>query len=309
MKKISIIAPAYNEQEVLPLFHSEISKIMNGQTDYCWDIIYINDGSSDHTLNILLDIQKEHKNVVVIDLSRNFGKEIAMSAGLDYTTGDAVVIIDTDLQDPPILILSFIKKWEKGADVVYAKRKERYGETWLKKTTADLFYRMMAKLTRINIPRNTGDFRLMSNEVVSAMNQLREHHRFMKGLFSWVGFYQVSIEYNRDPRLAGRTKFNYWKLWNFALEGITSFTSFPLRLSTYIGTSIATIAFIYGLYLFIRTIIWGDPVKGYPSLMVTILTLGGLNLIFLGLIGEYLGRMFNEVKNRPLYIVKKIYKE
>lgn len=309
MKRISIIAPAYNEEETLPQFHKEISRVMNGQSNYCWDIIYINDGSSDHTLKILLGIKREHTNVVVIDFSRNFGKEIAMSAGLDYaTTGDAVVVIDTDLQDPPSLIPNFIKEWEKGADVVYAKRKKRHGETWLKKTTAELFYRMMSKLTRIEIPRNTGDFRLMSKEVVSALNQLREHHRFMKGLFSWVGFDQVGIEYERDPRLAGKTKFNYWKLWNFAIEGVTSFTSLPLRLATYIGTSVALIAFIYGLYLFIRTIFWGDPVKGYPSLMVTILTLGGINLIFLGLIGEYLGRMFNETKNRPLYITKQIYK-
>ncbi len=241
--------------------------------------------------------------VAIIDLSRNFGKEIALTAGLDHARGDAVIVIDADLQDPPELIPELVAKWQEGYDVVYARRTARDGETLLKKTTAKLFYRFIQGINRVKIPADTGDFRLLSRRAVDALKQLRETHRFMKGLFAWIGFPQVAVNYRRDPRFAGKTKWNYWQLWNFALEGITSFTITPLKIATYVGLFTACGSFAYALFVIYKTLAYGDPVQGYPSMMVVVLFLGGVQLMTLGVIGEYLGRMFNETKRRPLYFI------
>jgi len=302
-KLLSIIVPAFNEAHVLPEFHRRLSCVLD-LLPINSEMIYVNDGSTDKTLKTIQDLRETDPRVAVIDLSRNFGKEIAMSAGLDYAKGDAVVIIDADLQDPPELISGFIKHWEEGFDVVYAQRTARKGETLLKKATAYLFYRVIGKVSRVTIPEDAGDFRLLSRRAVEALRSLREQHRFMKGLYAWIGYPQKAILYQREPRFAGKTKWNYWKLWNFALEGVTSFTIAPLKISTYLGLIIAFGAFIYAFYIVIKTLAFGDPVKGYPSLMVVILFLGGIQLITLGVIGEYLGRMFDETKQRPLYVLK-----
>ncbi len=300
---ISIVVPVFNEEEVLPEFHRRLLSVIDS-LPLDSEIIYIDDGSSDRTAGVLHDLKATDSRIAIIDLSRNFGKEIAMSAGLDFAHGDAVVVIDADLQDPPELIVDFIKHWDEGFDVIYAKRIIRDGETILKKITSHLFYRIIQKVSRVHIPEDTGDFRLLSRRAVDSLKRLREHHRFMKGLFAWIGYPQKAVSYRRDPRFAGKTKWNYWKLWNFALEGITSFTIAPLKISTYLGLVTAFGAFLYALYVIAKTLIFGDPVKGYPSLIVIILFLGGIQLITIGVIGEYLGRMFNETKQRPLYFLK-----
>jgi glycosyltransferase involved in cell wall biosynthesis len=301
-QRLSVVVPCYNEQEVLPEFHRRLAAVM-AQLAMPWEVVYVNDGSSDGTLRIMRELQAAQPEVAIVDLSRNFGKEIAMTAGLDACGGDAVVIIDADLQDPPEVIPQLVAEWRAGFDMVYARRESRLGETAFKKATARWFYRVIGKLSRVKIPADTGDFRLMSRRAVDALLQLREHHRFMKGLFAWVGFPQKAVMYRRDPRFAGDTKWNYWKLWNFAVEGITSFSTVPLRLATYCGIGIAVIAFIYAGWITYKTLAFGDPVKGYPSLMVVLLFLGGGQLIGIGVLGEYLGRMFNETKNRPLYFL------
>ena len=266
--------------------------------------MYVNDGSTDGSLAWLERLCAEDPNAALVDLSRNFGKEIAMAAGLDHVRGDAVVVIDADLQDPPELIPKLLEQWRGGYDNVYARRRQRDGETWLKKTSASWFYQVIGRLSRVRIPQDTGDFRLLSRRAVEALRQLREQHRFMKGLFAWIGYPSIAVEYDRDPRLAGETKFNYWKLWNFAIEGITSFTIAPLKLATYFGMVVALVAFVAIVVLVAKTLLFGDTVKGYPSLMSVILFLGGIQLIALGSLGEYIGRMFNETKGRPLYFTK-----
>lgn len=302
---ISVVVPAYNEEAVLTAFHERMTALFDALPGYRCEMIFVNDGSTDRTQSIIDDLHARDDRVACVNLSRNFGKEIAMTAGLDHAKGDAVVVIDADLQDPPELIHDFIREWKNGFDVVYAKRTHRDGESWLKKITASAFYRLMERQSgKVKIPRDTGDFRLMSRRSVDALLQLREHHRFMKGLFAWVGYPSKAIEYRRDPRLAGETKFNYWKLWNFALEGITSFTIGPLKMATYIGLATSTFAFLYGLWIIAKTIVLGHDVPGYPSLMVTILFLGGVQLFFIGVLGEYLGRIFGETKQRPLYLVQ-----
>ncbi len=299
---ISVVVPAYNEEEVLAEFHETLVKAMS-EVPVCLEIVYINDGSTDNTLDIINGIRTKDKRVTLIDLSRNFGKEIALSAGLHKAAGDAVVVIDADLQDPPELIPELIKEWENGYDVVYAKRTFRGGESFLKKTTAHFFYRMMQRVGKFTIPEDTGDFRILSRRAVNALNAFKEHHRFMKGLFAWIGFRQKAVHYQRDARRAGETKWNYWHLWNFALDGITSFTIAPLRISTYIGLVTALGAFGYGIYMVIETLLHGNEVAGYPSLIVIVLILGGIQLMAIGVLGEYLGRIFNETKQRPLYFV------
>lgn len=306
MKKlISVIVPAFNEEDVLELFHTRMGEVFDRLPQYRCEMIFVNDGSSDRTQEIIDRLAQTDERVSTLSLSRNFGKEAAMTAGLDIAEGDAVAIFDVDLQDPPELLLQFAEKWESGYDVVYAKRAERDGETWLKKATATAFYRVMKRLSRVAIPPDTGDCRLMSRRVVQSLKQLREHHRFMKGLFAWVGFPSVAIEYRRDPRAAGTTKFNYWKLWNFALEGITSFTIAPLKIAMYVGMLVAFCAFALGVWIILKTLIWGEAVQGYPTLITTILFLGGIQLFFIGILGEYIGRIFGETKNRPLYLIDK----
>lgn len=266
-------------------------------------ILFVDDGSTDNTVALLHDFATQHAQIGYLSFARNFGKEAAMTAGLDHADADAVVVIDADLQDPPELIAEFWKKFEEGFDVVYGQRATRAGESWLKRTTASAFYRVMNRMSKTPVPRDTGDFRLMSRRAVDALKKLRERHRFMKGLFAWVGFNQVGLPYHRDPRAAGTTKFNYWKLWNFALEGITSFSTVPLRMATYVGLFTALLAFGYGGVIIFKTLTYGETVRGYPSLMTVMLFLGGIQLMALGMIGEYLGRMFEETKQRPLYLI------
>ena len=297
---LSIVVPAYNEEEVLPEFHKRLTSVLEEVEGSC-EILYVNDGSSDRTLEVLNDFKDPR--VWIIDLSRNFGKEIALSAGLDHARGEAVVVIDADLQDPPELIPKFIAKWQEGYDVVYARRTARDGETFIKKATAKLFYRFIQGVSRVKIPEDTGDYRLLSRRAVEALKQLRETHRFMKGLFAWIGYPQIAVNYRRDPRFAGSTKWNYWHLWNFAIEGITSFTINPLKIASYLGLMTSIGAFTYALFVIYKTLAFGEPVRGYPTLMVVVLFLGGVQLMSLGVIGEYLGRMFNETKHRPLYFV------
>jgi glycosyltransferase involved in cell wall biosynthesis len=300
---LSVVVPAYNEQEVLPEFHRRLSAVLKALQMPC-EVVYVNDGSRDATLDVMTLLSQQDAQVTVVNLSRNFGKEIAMTAGLDHAVGEAVVVIDADLQDPPEMIPQMVAEWQAGYDVVYAQRTHRDGESWVKKATAKLFYRVIGRMTNIDIPPDTGDFRLMSRRVVDALLKLRERHRFMKGLFAWVGFSQKALPYRRDARGAGVTKFNYWKLWNFAIEGITSFSSAPLKFSTYLGTVIAALAFLYGSFIIARTLLLGNPVPGYPSLIVIVLFLGGVQLTAIGVLGEYIGRMFDETKHRPLYLVQ-----
>ena len=304
--KLSIVIPFYNEEVNIEQLFKILEKVINS-LDVQYEIICVDDGSKDKTLECL--IQNHHRNpaIKIVSLSRNFGKEIGLTAGLDYTTGDAVIPIDADLQDPPELIEQLIAKWREGYDVVYATRRSRWGDSWLKRFTANNFYFVIEKSSKIPIPRNTGDFRLMDRRVVEAIKQLPERTRFMKGLFSWVGYKQTTIFYDRSPRYKGITKWNYWSLWNFALDGITSFSSLPLRVWTYLGCSLSLLAFLYAIFLIIRTLIFGIDVPGYASLMVTILFMGGIQLINLGIIGEYIGRIYEEVKARPLYLVRESY--
>lgn len=301
-KTLSVIIPVYNEKEVINQFHQRLSVVLD-RLDMQTEILYVNDGSSDTTIHVVRELAKIDPRISFIDLSRNFGKEAAMTAGLDHAIGDAVVVIDVDLQDPPELIPELLKPLNEGYDVIYAQRVSRQGETFLKKATATGFYRLMQLFGRTTIPQDTGDFRVLSRRAVNALKQIREHHRFMKGLFTWIGYPQKAVSYERHSRSAGTTKWNYWKLWNFALEGITSYTAAPLKLATYFGFTIAGCAFLYALFIILKTIWFHDPVKGYPSLVVIILFLGGIQLIFIGFIGEYLGRTYDESKRRPLYFI------
>ena len=309
MKKISILIPAYNEQEVLEHLYQRIGKLANDNKSYDFEFMFVNDGSRDKTLDIIKSYAKSDSRVAYVDLSRNFGKEIAMIAGLDHVTGDATVIIDADLQDPPELIPKMIKFWEEGYDDVYAKRNSRDGESWLKKISSSWFYKILQKTTHIPIQIDTGDFRLLDKKCVTALTEIRESQRYTKGMFSWIGFKKKEITYDRDPRAAGETKWNYPKLINFAIDGITSFTTAPLRISSVLGFIVSFVAFIFILVLIVKTIIFSDPVAGYPSLMAVILFLGGLQLLSLGIIGEYIGRIFNETKQRPLYFVEEYHNE
>lgn len=305
MPSVSVVAPAYNEQEVLGEFHRRVTEVMIGLgCDY--EIVLINDGSRDSTLELMHLMRERDPHVTIVDLSRNFGKEIALSAGLDHTKGEVVVVLDSDLQDPPELIPQMLDIWREGYDVVYGMRTVRDGETWFKKMTAKYFYRLIKRVSRVDIPKDTGDFRLMSRRAVEALGGLREEHRFMKGLFAWIGFPSKPLPYRRDPRAAGETKWNYWNLWNFAIEGITSFTVAPLKVSTYAGLAVAAFALLYAAIVIWKALFFADPVRGYPSLMAVILFLGGVQLISVGLLGEYVGRIFNEVKRRPLYLVNRL---
>ena len=300
---LSVVVPVYDEESVLPEFHRRLSAVLDRLDGNC-EVVYANDGSRDDTSALLEQLHQDDERVAVVNLTRNFGKEIALTAGLDHASGEAVVIIDADLQDPPELIPKMMRRWRDGFDVVYATRKSRTGETLFKKFTARQFYRTIKRISKIEIPSNTGDFRLLSRRAVDDLRQLREHHRFMKGLFSWIGYPQTSVLYDRDPRFAGQSKFNYWKLWNFAIEGLTSFTTGPLKIASYLGLTSAAAALLYAIWIVYKTLRFGDPVVGYPSLMVAILFLGGIQLATLGIIGEYLGRVFNETKRRPLYLVE-----
>jgi polyisoprenyl-phosphate glycosyltransferase len=306
MEKLTVVVPAFNESEGLRAFHARLAAVLDA-LDLRSEVLYVDDGSSDDTYSVMCDLRSNDARVATLRLSRNFGKELALTAGLDHADADAVVIIDADLQDPPELIPQFIAKWREGFDVVYGTRATRAGETGLKKLTASLFYRVMGRLSQTQIPHDTGDFRLLSRRALNALKSMRERQRFMKGLFTWVGYRQTAVIYHRDPRYAGVSKYNYWRLWNFALEGITSFSGAPLKVATYVGVGTALLAFAYGIWVIGKAILYGDPVKGYPSLMVVILFLGGVQLVALGMIGEYLGRLYVESKQRPLYLIDEHY--
>lgn len=301
-RSLTVVIAAYNEEAALPEMHRRLSAVLDG-VDADSKVLYVDDGSRDGTWAVLEALAAADERVRLVRLARNFGKELALTAGLDRVDTDAALVLDADGQDPPELIPAFVAKWREGFDVVYGTRTRRDGETWLKRLTAAGFYRVMQRLSDTPIPPDTGDFRLMSRPVLDALRQLRERQRFMKGLFTWVGFRQVSLPYERAPRLAGGSKFNYWRLWNLALEGITSFSTVPLRVATYVGLFTALAAFGWGMWIILRTLLWDDPVQGWPSLMTVVLFLGGLQLVALGIIGEYLGRLYIEAKQRPLYLV------
>lgn len=304
-EKISLLVPMYNEEEVIPSFFGEILPILNA-LPLAWEMICVNDGSRDRTLELLQKWNASDSRIKVINFSRNFGKESAMTAALDYATGDAVIPIDADLQDPPELIPKMVELWQQGFDVVNAVRSSRDSDTVMKRLTANGFYRIINSISNVEIARNTGDYRLLSRRACDVLRRMRESRRFMKGLFSWVGFNTTSVYYERRERVAGVTKWNYWKLLNFAIEGITSFSTVPLRIATYLGLIVAVTSMCYTLYLITDTLIFGNDVKGYPSLMSAILFFGGVQLIFVGILGEYVGRIYDEVKNRPIYVTESV---
>lgn len=305
---LSVVVPVFNEAEVIGDFHRRLVAVLDALAETS-EIVYVNDGSRDDSMRCLRAFAEADERVVLLDFSRNFGKEIALTAGLDHAGGDAVIVIDSDLQDPPELIPDMLQAWRGGADVVLMRRASREGESWFKKASASAFYRFIGSIGEMPIPADVGDFRLLSRRAVEALRRMPERTRFMKGLFAWVGFEQVTIDYQRDARFAGQTKWNYWRLWNLALEGITSFSSAPLKLASYVGLAAALYALVAGVYVFGKALLFGDPVAGYPSLMVTVLFLGGVQLIALGIIGEYLARMFVEVKGRPLYLLSGLYRK
>lgn len=301
--KLSLVVPVYNEEESINLFYSTV-KNAGFPENYEIEIIFINDGSTDETALIATSIANKDPDVVLIDLSRNFGKEAALFAGIEHATGEAVIPIDVDLQDPIEVIPELVDKWIAGADVVLAKRIDRRSDSYLKRRSAELFYKISNSVSETKIEENVGDFRLMSRQVVESIKQLPERKLFMKGILSWVGYKTEIVEYSRCERAAGSTKFNGWKLWNLALEGITSFSTVPLRIWTYIGLSIAFLSLSYALWMVADKLIWGNPVPGYPSLIAAVLFLGGVQLIGIGVIGEYIGRIYMETKARPRYIIR-----
>ena len=304
---ISIVCPLYNEAQGVGAFFSRLMPVLD-RVEEAYEVICVNDGSRDGTLAALLAMRALHPSVRVIDLSRNFGKEAALTAGIDAARGDAVIPIDVDLQDNPELITKLVQEWKRGFEVVLAKRVDRRTDSFAKRLTAFLFYRLHNSISSEPLlPENVGDFRLMDRKVVEAIKQLPERRRFMKGIFAWVGFRSTTVEYTRDSRFAGKSRFSGWKLWNFALEGITSFSTAPLRIWTYLGLAVASLAFVYAGFIIMRTVIHGIDVPGYASLLAVTLFLGGIQLIGLGVLGEYLGRVYSEAKQRPIYIVRDSY--
>lgn len=303
--RLTVVVAAFNEAEALPALHPRIAAVLDGLLGEGVEghVLYVDDGSRDRTWAVLDDIAAADPRVSLLRLSRNFGKEAALTAGLDQVLEGAAIILDADGQDPPELIPQFVAKWREGYDDIHGTRTARNGEGWFKRATAHGFYRVMQRLSKTPIPTDTGDFRLLSPRSLAALRELRERHRFMKGLFGWVGFRQVAIPYHREARVAGRSKFNAWRLWNFALEGVTSFSTAPLRVATYLGVLTAVLAFVYASWIVIKAMLWGDPVAGWPTMMTVILLLGGVQLMALGVIGEYLGRLYEESKQRPLYLV------
>lgn len=302
---LSVVCPAFNEADCLAALQASIDRTLSG-AGQPYELVFVNDGSADATLSVMRDLKARRSNITIVDLSRNYGKEVAMSAGLDHARGDAIVIIDADLQHPPETILEMIDGWRAGYDVVYGVRRDRGEDGWLRRKTAEAFYKTMSRLGRAPIPENAGDFRLLSRKSADAIKTMREHHRFMKGVFAWVGFPTRAVYYDVGPRAAGVSKFNFWKLWNFSIEGLTSHTLAPLKASTYLGLAVAMLALIYGAFVVGQTLLLGNPVPGYPTLVTLMLFLGGVQLIVLGVMGEYLGRVFNETKSRPLYFTNEV---
>lgn len=303
MKKITILVPAYNEEESLPLLYERVSKIMNDMKDYEFELLFVNDGSKDNTLNEIKKLREQDKRVSYVDFSRNFGKEIGMIAGLDYATGDCVIIMDADLQDPPELIPQMVELWEQGYDDVYAQRKSRKGETWLKKFTSKMYYKVLQSLTRVPIQKDTGDFRLLDRRCVNALKKMRETSRCSKSMFSWIGYNKKAILYDRDPRIAGKTKWNYMKLIDLAINGITAFTTSPLRISTFLSIPTFLALLIYFIYVIVKCCRLHIAIQAFQATILLILFFAGVQIVLIGIMGEYLGRIFNESKQRPLYLV------
>lgn len=306
-KKVSLIIPCYNEQEGIRNLYARINEVTNTLSQYDWELLFVNDGSHDNTLAIIRELHSQDEKVCYIDLSRNFGKENAMLAGFDYVTGDCTIIIDADLQDPPSLIPKMLSLWEEGYQDVYAKRKTRGKESWMRRKFSMAYYSLLQHASRIDILQNVGDFRLLDSKCVDAMRQMRERERYTKGMFCWIGYRKKEILFDRGDREQGTSSFTFLKLFELAIEGITSFTTAPLRMATIIGISISVLNLIYIFYYLIKTIIFGDPVRGFPTLVIIILFLGGVQLLSLGIIGEYLGRIFHETKNRPVYLVNEYF--
>lgn len=304
MKKISILIPTYNEEKSLPLLYPELKILMDEQKQYEWEILFVNDGSSDSSLNIIKALRAADDRINFISLSRNFGKETAMLAGFDYVTGDCMVIMDADLQDPPSLITQMLEYWEQGYDDVYAKRANRGKESWLRKRFSLLFYKILETTTRFEVLQNVGDFRLLDRCCINALKQIRESERYTKGMFCWIGYNKKEIVFNRGNRVAGQSNWNFKSLFNLAIEGITSFTTAPLRFASVIGFFIAFFSFIAAIFYFFKTVFFGDVARGFTTLIVVVLFLGGIQLICIGILGEYIGRIFNETKRRPPYLIR-----
>ena len=306
MRKVSLLIPFYNEQEVLPTLFERIRILIDENSKYKREILLVNDGSSDNSLCLVKQMRLRDERFRYIDLSRNFGKETAMLAGLDYVTGDCVVIMDADLQHPPEVIPDMVKLWEEGYDDIYGKRNSRGKEPWLRKKLSLLYYRLLQKTTKVQVLQNVGDFRLLDRICIDALCSMRESQRYTKGMFQWIGFKKKEFLFDQKDRVAGKTKWNYLKLVGLAIEGITSYTTSPLKIATVMGLIVSMSAFAYMIYIFIKALFIGDPVAGFPTIMVVMLFLGGVQLLSLGIIGEYVGRIFNETKNRPIYFVREI---
>lgn len=304
--RYSIVVPVLNEEEVLEDFYKRLILVMDRLNEN-YEVLFVNDGSTDRSLEVMKDIQAKDKKIRIIDFSRNFGHQIAVTAGTDYSKGDAIIVIDADLQDPPEVIPSFIKKWKEGFEVVYGVREVREGETIFKKITANIFYRTLRRMAKIDIPVDAGDFRLIDKKVVEVFKRIREQNRYVRGLVSWVGFKQIGVSYKREKRFAGKTKYSLTKMVKLAIDGVISFSSFPLKIATYLGFFTAGASFLYIIYALALRFLTDKSVPGWTSLMVAILFLGGIQLICLGILGEYIGRINEETKNRPLYIIKRIF--
>lgn len=304
MRKITILIPCYNEEESLPLLYSELKKLMDGEQDYEWEVLLVNDGSKDNTFFQMKELRKKDQRIAYVNLSRNFGKENAMLAGFDYATGDCMIIMDADLQHPPHIIPQMIRKWEDGFQDVYGKRISRGKESWIRKRLSLLFYAILKHSVRYDILPNVGDFRLLDRKCIDVLKQMRESERYTKGMYAFIGFKKTYVEFETQERAAGQSSWNFWGLLKLAIEGITSFTTAPLRFSTLLGAMVSVFAFVYLLFVMAKTFIWGETVQGYPTIITLILFLGGVQLLSLGIIGEYVGRIFNETKHRPVYIVE-----
>lgn len=304
MKKISVLIPCYNEEQSLPFLYNELISLFDSNPQYDWELLFVNDGSKDNTLDLLCKLRSEDERINYLDLSRNFGKENALLAGFDYVTGDSAIIMDADLQHPPQTILAMLEKWEEGYEDVYAKRLLRGKEHWLRKRMSLLYYKILNKSTRIDILPNVGDFRLLDRKCINALKQMREHNRYTKGMYCYIGFKKTFVEFETQMRIAGESKMDFKSLFNLAIDGILSYTTVPLRIATMVGCLTSLLAFCYMLVVFIKALCIGDPVQGYPSLMIVILFLGGLQLMALGIIGEYIGHIFTETKKRPAYFIR-----
>lgn len=302
MKKVTLLIPVYNEEDNLPTLYKRLTELIGRNKKYDWEILFVNDGSSDRTLEAVRELRQKDRRVNYVNLSRNFGKEIAMLAGFDYTTGDCCVIMDADLQDPPELVDQMLVYWEEGYDDIYAKRRSRGEESWMRRKLSLAFYKLPQKMSRIDILPNVGDFRLLDRRCILTLRKLREHERYTKGLFCWIGYRKKGIEFDRGDRVAGQSSWSFLKLLNLAIEGITSSSTAPLRIATVFGILFSISSFVYAIYFLIKTLVFGDQTAGFPTLIVTILFLGGIQLFSLGVIGEYIGRIFKETKGRPTYI-------